>query len=104
MGFIAFATPGAQKYGAVVTGSGVAQMVLSSKSLSSWKEGRNHKVWTSVCLALCVGLTWVSVSLYRLGAFPFVSATTAALSGFMCAFLGSNLLLGGNKAPTKKSE
>ena len=102
LGCIALATPGALKYGCFVAGSGVAQMVMSSKSLSSWKEGRSHKVWTAACLALCVGLTWVSASLYRLGAFPLVSGTTAALSGFMCAFLGSNVLLGGNKAPKSK--
>ena len=102
LGCIALATPGALKYGCFVAGSGVAQMVMSSKSLSSWKEVRSHKVWTAACLALCVGLTWVSASLYRLGAFPLVSGTTAALSGFMCAFLGSNFLLGGNKAPKSK--
>lgn len=101
LGCIALATPGASKFGWLTGAVGLAQILLSSKSLGTWKVGGNHRVFTGLCLGLAALITYVAVSLYRMGAYSFVSLSTAALSGAMSLFLIHNLTAGGNKPPSQ---
>lgn len=98
------ATPGAHKFGWLTAAAGLAQMLLSSKSLGSWKAGGNHRVFTSLCLGLAALLAWLSSALFRRGAFPMVSGSAGVLSGAISLFLIHNLVAGGNKPPSKKRD
>ena len=102
VGFIGVATPGAVKFGWLTTAAGLAQMLLSSRSLGSWKSGGNHRIFTSLCLGLAALLAWVSSSLFRRGAFTVVSGSAGVLSGVISLFLIHNLVAGGNKPPSQK--
>lgn len=90
---------GAVKFGLTAAGVGAFEIALSSLSLKTWKRGGQSTLFTvagGVCSSV---MAYVCTSLWRLGAFPWLSGIVGVASGSISLFLFYNVLSGGNPPP-----
>ena len=102
LGIIGMMLSGAGKFGLLAVAVGVVEMVLSSVSLKGWKKGKRNAPWTILGALCSSGLAYVSIELWRLGAYRLLSGSIGVLSVCISLFLVYNVLSGGNPPPSKK--
>lgn len=90
--------------GLYIAAAGIAEVLLSAKSLKAWKKGQSSGVFTIFQAAIASGVAYTAWNAFRQGISKWATGSLLGLSASAALFFVYNVAAGGNPPREEKEE
>ncbi|KAL4514039.1 hypothetical protein Ndes2437B_g04306 [Nannochloris sp. 'desiccata'] len=90
--------------GLYIAAAGIAEVILSTKSLKAWKNGQSSSLFTVFQAAIATGIAWTAWNAFRQGISKWATGSLLGLSASAALFFIYNVAAGGNPPREEKAE
>jgi hypothetical protein len=90
--------------GLYIAAAGVAEVLLSIKSLKAWKKGQSSSLYTVFQAAIAGAVAWTAWNAFRQGISKWATGSLLGLSASAAIFFVYNVAAGGNPPREEKEE
>jgi len=90
--------------GLYIAAAGIAEVLLSTKSLKAWKNGQSSSIYTVFQAAIAGAVAWTAWIAFREGISKWATGSLLGLSASAALFFIYNVAAGGNPPREEKKE